>query len=149
MSSRPDNKNNDNAARPLSEDPSHLHGELPASYEEVFALVPVACVITRLADGLILAVNDEWCALTGIARAVALGSTSTQLGIWRDSEHRSRFLAAREDLNQLYALRAADGDQRMVRIRTRVLRARGTELLVVSLTRGLLVFSAISDGTQS
>lgn len=135
MPSRPDNKNKDNATRLSSEDRSYLPGEPPASYEEVFALVPVACVITRLADGLILAVNDEWCALTGITRSVALGSTSTQLGIWRDSEHRSRFLAAREDLNHLYALRAASGDQRMVRIRTRVLRSRDTELLVVSLTQ--------------
>ncbi len=136
MSSRPDKSNNNNEPGSPDEAPQAAPGShgLSATYEEVFALVPVACVVSRLSDGLILAVNDEWCALTGIPRAAALGSTSTQLGIWRDTEQRNRFLADRDDLDRIHALRAAGDNKRMVRIRTRVLRAQGTELLVVSLT---------------
>lgn len=107
---------------------------LLSSYEEVFALVPVACGVSRLSDGLILAVNDEWCSLVGIPRAQALGSTSTQLGLWRDEEQRGSYLANRDDTSRIYSLRAAGDQRKKVRIRTRVLRTQDAELLVVSLT---------------
>src|SRR5690606_22557482 len=107
---------------------------LIASYEEVFALVPVACAIVRLSDGLILAVNDEWCSLVGISRASALGNTTTQLGLWRDDEQRSTYLAHRDETSRIYVLRAAGGVRKMIRLRTRVLRTQGAELLVTSLT---------------
>lgn len=108
--------------------------DLSLSYEEVFALVPVACCVARLSDGLIQAVNDEWCSLVGIPRASALGKTTTQLGLWRDDEQRSTYLTDRDDASRIYVLRAADGVRKMIRMRTRVLRMQGAELLVTSLT---------------
>lgn len=103
-------------------------------FEEVFALVPVACGVSRLSDGLILAVNDEWCALVGIPRSQALGSTTTQLGLWRDDEQRSVYLTHRDDASRIHALRASGGMRKMVRIQTRVLRTPDREWLVTSLT---------------
>ncbi|WP_171984701.1 PAS domain-containing protein [Hydrogenophaga sp. A37] len=103
------------------------------SYEEVFDLVPVACSVSRLSDGLILAVNGEWCSLAGIPRASVLGSTFTQLGFWCDDEQQI-YLAHRDDTKRIFALRAAAGGQKLVRVRNRVLRTQNAELLVSSLT---------------
>jgi len=134
MSSWPNKLDNEKPVPPGERGSGSPAHSLLSSYEEVFALVPVACGVSRLSDGLILAVNDEWCSLVGIPRAQALGSTSTQLGLWRDDEQRGGYLANRDNTSRIYSLRAAGGVRKKVRIRTRVLRTQDTELLVVSLT---------------
>ena len=134
MSSWPSKPSGEKPASQGEQEPGSIADGLIASYEEVFALVPVACAIVRLSDGLILAVNDEWCSLVSISRASALGNTTTQLGLWRDDEQRSTYLAHRDETSRIYVLRAAGGVRKMIRLRTRVLRTQVAELLVTSLT---------------
>src|SRR5690606_71344 len=64
----------------------------------------------------------------------ALGNTTTQLGLWRDDEQRSTYLTHRDDASRIYVLRAAGGERKMIRMRTRVLRTQAAEWLVTSLT---------------
>lgn len=101
---------------------------------EVFTAIPVACAVSRLSDGMLLAINDEWCALTGLKREEAVGRTSTQLGIWRDEEQRQEFLSNRTDVNRIYTACASVEFKRKVRIRCREVRSDGVDLLIVCLT---------------
>ncbi|MBX3608722.1 MAG: PAS domain-containing protein [Hydrogenophaga sp.] len=100
----------------------------------LFAHLPTACVVSRLGDGCILAVNDAWCALTGFTREAAIGQTTVSLGIWRDADQREGFLKGDHDADRLYPLRAATADHRKVRLKTEVLNVDGTELLLTCIT---------------
>ena len=61
-------------------------------YFKAFHASPDAIVISRASDGKFLEVNDGFVRLTGYSRSEALESSSTDLGIWKNSEDRASLL---------------------------------------------------------
>src|SRR4051794_14472163 len=55
---------------------------------------PVAIIVSGLADGLILDVNDSFLQLTGYSRDEVIGYTSVGLGLWADPEQRAQLQAS-------------------------------------------------------
>jgi len=65
-----------------------------AALASVFQVSPESLSVSRVADGRLVAVNDAWCRMTGVAREAALGRTTVELGLWRDPGQRARLLEA-------------------------------------------------------
>jgi diguanylate cyclase (GGDEF)-like protein/PAS domain S-box-containing protein len=63
------------------------------SFEKIFQASPDAIVISRLADGRYLDVNQRWLDLFGFTREEATGRTAHDLGVWADPTERPRFVA--------------------------------------------------------
>ena len=63
-----------------------------ALFRDVFRTSPEAISISRLADGLILDVNEGFTALTGYSPAEAVGKTVEELRLWRDPANRKSFI---------------------------------------------------------
>jgi PAS domain S-box-containing protein len=55
---------------------------------------PLAIIVSTRDDGQILDVNEGFLRLFGYSRGEVIGETSTALGLWSDSEQRSRLVAA-------------------------------------------------------
>jgi diguanylate cyclase (GGDEF)-like protein/PAS domain S-box-containing protein len=68
--------------------------EATAHLELLFNTSPDAVLLTRLSDGCFVRVNDGFTALTGYARAEALGQSILALHIWHDPADRARLVAA-------------------------------------------------------
>jgi PAS domain S-box-containing protein len=63
-------------------------------FQHAFAASPDALVISRLADGAYLAVNDTFVRLSGFARNELIGRTSVEMHIWHSAEARAAFVEA-------------------------------------------------------
>jgi len=61
-----------------------------ARFTALFRASPVAVVISSLAEGRYLDVNDHFCLITRYTRGEVIGRTSTELGIWVNTEARLR-----------------------------------------------------------
>lgn len=59
-------------------------------FSKAFYSSPSAMVITRLADGCYLEVNDKFTKLTGYTREEAIGHTTVELGVWPSLQARTR-----------------------------------------------------------
>jgi PAS domain S-box-containing protein len=57
-----------------------------------FNASPISSVITTLAEGRYVAVNDTFLSVTGYTREEVIGHTSAELGIWRSSESRAELV---------------------------------------------------------
>lgn len=127
-------------------------GDLPAAsvpYDLFFAAQPTAMAVSRESDGLMIAVNGAWCALTGITAAQAIGRTSVALGIWADSHDRGRFLRQMDDATRLYPIRSPQGVERLVQLRTSKVRHLGESYLLVSWTEiDIGVVQHVTDALQ-
>jgi diguanylate cyclase (GGDEF)-like protein/PAS domain S-box-containing protein len=62
-------------------------------FEAAFNESPEAIALSRLRDGLIIDVNQEWLRLHGYTRAEVLGRTVVELGIWPDRKTRDAVVA--------------------------------------------------------
>ncbi len=72
-----------------------LHGdaqEARRQIELVFNTGPDAAIITRLAEGLIVNVNDAFSELSGHRREEAVGRTTVDLNLWSDPADRDAFV---------------------------------------------------------
>jgi PAS domain S-box-containing protein len=78
----------------------------------------IAIVVSTLADGRILEVNDSFVNLLGYARDEMIGQTSAALGLWVDPEQRAQLtaaLAAGQPLRDFEAtVRTKSGAERQV-----------------------------------
>jgi PAS domain S-box-containing protein len=71
--------------------------ESEENFRIAFQTVPDAMSIGRLEDGVNIAVNENYCRMSGWSQAEAVGATSIQLDIWVDPEQRqAAFDALRE-----------------------------------------------------
>jgi len=61
-------------------------------FRMAFKVSPDAVNITRIPDGCYLEVSDGFVRTTGWTREEAIGKTSTELGLWADSEDRQRII---------------------------------------------------------
>jgi PAS domain S-box-containing protein len=59
-------------------------------YEQIFRTTPDAVLITRLGDGMIIAVNQGFVAMTGHTREAAIGKSTFAINIWRYPADRER-----------------------------------------------------------
>ncbi len=101
------------------------HRLLEAKLAAAFWATPDAISITRLADGLIVEINDAWSTLTGCPRLRALGRTTVELGQWVDEGDRDRLVAALQSHKAVrdfeMRLRTRAGDERICRMHATVL----------------------------
>ena len=113
--------------------------------EERFALAfhtsPYAIVVSRLADGLILDVNEAFCSMSGHSREEAIGRSALALNLWpcvADREHMVATLRAKgEVIDREQRFRTRDGRDLMT-----VLSAR-----IATIGGGLCIFASIADVT--
>jgi len=73
-----------------------LYAEMTAAKEEmdtVFNTSPDAAALSRISDGVIVHVNDGFCALSGYSRAEVIGRSSLKVNLWKDYDERRRVSA--------------------------------------------------------
>lgn len=61
-------------------------------FAKAFRASPAPMSISRIDNGLILDVNDEWLSMLGFSRDETIGRTSTELGCWGGLTHRDAFV---------------------------------------------------------
>jgi PAS domain S-box-containing protein len=67
-------------------------GEMAERFARVFNLSPVPLLVSTLADGRFLEVNDAWVAMHRRARETVIGRTVAELGVWADPADRARLI---------------------------------------------------------
>lgn len=82
-----------------------------ARFAALFRASPIAVVISTRAEGRYLAVNDQFCHMTGYTHDEVIGRTSAELGIWDSLDDRRR-------MGELLAQRGLVRDQELL-FRTR------------------------------
>ena len=85
-------------------------------FSKAFHAGPAPTIISTVADGRYLAVNDQWCSMTGYTREEMIGRTAHELAIWPYPEERAalidRFMSAGHFRDELIHLRTKTGDIR-------------------------------------
>jgi len=72
---------------------------------QVIELIPEMVMLTRSIDGRIIDLNAAWEAITGWPRALSIGRTTTELGLWKDNKEREAILALLDKDGKLIAYR--------------------------------------------
>jgi PAS domain S-box-containing protein len=94
-------------------------------FSQAFYGSPVPIVITALADGCYVAVNDAWLRLIGYTRAEVIGKTALELNVWFNPEERSAAIhnlqAAGSVRNEEHLLRIRSGELRNVLVSAELL----------------------------
>jgi PAS domain S-box-containing protein len=66
--------------------------EVSENQELIFNTSPDAVLITRLADGLFVGINDGFSVLTGFTRAEVIGRSILEVNIWKNPEDRQQLV---------------------------------------------------------
>ncbi|MCU0926121.1 MAG: PAS domain-containing protein [Hydrogenophaga sp.] len=118
-----------------SEDSSPRHvANTSMPWEAVFNASPLPTGLSRLRDGLVVAVNDAWLAALGLTREQALGRTTVELGHWPNEAARQDFLRRLLQGPTYQTLCFSQGQTRRVRIQSTVLSTEPEPLLMVVLS---------------
>jgi PAS domain S-box-containing protein len=114
-----------------SEDALRLMEE---KYSKAFHASPDWVVMSRVADGRYIEVNDAFLAITGYAREEVVGRTSIELGIWADPRERIRMLKQLDDRGQVRNLdvtfRIKSGEHRFMLWSAEVIEFNGDAYLI-------------------
>jgi len=109
-------------------------------FAKAFRGSPDALVISTMADGCYVEVNDAFCRFMGYARAEFMGSNAKLLGIWADPEDRERLLRIVERDGQAEefeaVLRRKDGGTMLVQISAQQIMVAG-ELCLLFICRDI------------
>lgn len=101
-----------------------------ARYRLLFEESPSAVLITTLAEGTYLEVNEAFTRLTGLSREEVLGKTTLGLGLWVDMEERQAIRAELRDHGRFQNLtmhyRHKSGDVRVAQISGETIEINGT-----------------------
>jgi len=95
---------------------------------------PLPASVSRWHDGRLLAVNDAWVAITGLSREEAIGRTTVELGHWRGTGERDRFLHDLPGPDDVQVLHFKGGHAHRVRMHATALDASPEKLLLVYFT---------------
>jgi PAS domain S-box-containing protein len=71
-------------------------------FAKAFRASPDGLVISRLADGLILEVNESWTKVCGYDRSELIGKSTLDLGLYADPADRERLLAILKEQNYVH-----------------------------------------------
>jgi PAS domain S-box-containing protein/putative nucleotidyltransferase with HDIG domain len=117
-------------------------------FAKAFQASPDAIIISRLADGLILDVNDRWPALFGYSREDMVGQRATEIGLWPDPATREQTAAVMAAEGVLYdfevPLRRKSGEMRLCTLSVQVLDLPG-EPCILSHVRDITDRKAAED----
>ena len=109
-------------------------------YLKIFSASPDSVTINRLSDGSYLDANQGFTKLLGYMRDEAIGKTSLELGVWVNSEERSRWtdiLKAKGEIIEYEAdFRAKSGDIRTCDTSAKLIELDG-EQCVLTVTRDI------------
>ncbi|MFN7122739.1 MAG: PAS domain-containing protein [Hydrogenophaga sp.] len=103
-------------------------------FDAIFMAAPLPASVSRWHDGRLLAVNDAWVAITGLSREEAIGRTTVELGHWRGTGERDRFLLNLPSPDEVQVLHFKDGHAHRVRMHASALDAVSEKLLLVYFT---------------
>jgi PAS domain S-box-containing protein len=87
-------------------------------FAKAFRASPDGLVISRIADGLILEVNDSFAALSGYDRDELIGKSTLDLGLYVDPADRQRILSILEEQNYVrdieFEMNRKSGEKRLI-----------------------------------
>ena len=118
--------------RSVPTDVAGTTGELP--YEAMFTASPIPASLSRLRDGLLLAVNDAWLDATGLQRAAVLGRTTVDLGHWPSEAARQQYIESLSEKATHQMLCLHEGQMHRVRLSSRRLDVEPEPLMLVYMT---------------
>jgi PAS domain S-box-containing protein len=76
-------------------------GESEKQFTAAFNLSPSLMSITRVSDGMILDINEEYSKLLGYSREESIGKRTSELGIWKNIDDRKTFINNLEKFGQV------------------------------------------------
>ncbi|HEY0913748.1 MAG TPA: PAS domain S-box protein, partial [Solimonas sp.] len=121
------------AAQDLAEMEKRLRSE--RLFAVAFQESPEALVLSRLSDGLLVDVNQEWLNLTGYTREEAIGHTVVELRHWTDAQTRQKALTPLLTQGRLRGLDATvflkDGAPCLVRLSGSVIEVFDEKLILM------------------
>jgi PAS domain S-box-containing protein len=79
----------------------HALRESEEKFSAAFHASPNLIIITRLASGTLLDVNDSYSRMLGYSRTESIGKTTIELSIWADPADRATFVARLEEVGQV------------------------------------------------
>src|SRR5262249_9271901 len=98
-------------------------------FAKAFRASPDGLVISRIADGVIIEVNDSFATLTGYERDEMIGKSTIDLGLYVDPADRERMLAILNKKNYVrdfeYMVRRKSGETRRIMFSAEPLELRG------------------------
>jgi PAS domain S-box-containing protein len=100
----------------------------------MFTASPMPASLSRLSDGLLLAVNDAWLDATGLQRAAVLGRTTVELGLWPSETARQEYLGSLPGGTTHQRLCLHEGQMHRVRLSSRRLDVAPEPLMLVFLS---------------
>jgi PAS domain S-box-containing protein len=100
----------------------------------MFTASPMPASLSRLSDGLLLAVNDAWLDATGLQRAAVLGRTTLDLGLWPSEAARQQYIESLSENATYQMLCLHEGQMHRVRLSSRRLEVAPEPLLLVFLS---------------
>ena len=108
-----------------------------AFFQTLFQSSPDAALVTRMRDGAILHVNDEFCHITGFTREEAIGKTATELKLYLNPDDLALLLGKASGSGlletQLADLRRRDGSKYTAIVSARLFCSGGDEYVYCSI----------------
>ncbi|MFA6412301.1 MAG: PAS domain S-box protein [Syntrophales bacterium] len=103
-------------------------------FSKTFHAGPAPAVISTIADGRYLAVNDQWCRMMGYAREEMIGRTADDFTIWPYPEERAalidNFLTAGRFRDEMIHLRTKEGDIRDILCSAEIISYEGGQVVL-------------------
>jgi two-component system, cell cycle sensor histidine kinase and response regulator CckA len=103
-------------------------------FSKAFRAGPAPAVISTIAEGRYLAVNDQWCRMLGYAREEMIGLTADELAIWPYPEERTalidRFLSAGRFHDELIHLHTRSGEIRDILCSAEIIDYEGGQVVL-------------------
>jgi PAS domain S-box-containing protein len=100
-------------------------------FSKAFRASPDSLVITRVADGLIIEVNDSFVSLAGYSRDELLGKRTLSMGLYADPKDRERMVAILKRQNYVrdfeFLMKRKSGEIRLMRFSAEPLELRGEQ----------------------
>jgi PAS domain S-box-containing protein len=106
-----------------------------AKFSAVFHASPDAIILSNLYDGLLLDINESFTRITGFTATEAIGMTSAELGLWKDTNDRTKLIAVikrhGEVKNFEAYIQTKNGSSMLAQISASTVQMEGTQCLLV------------------